>query len=35
MGEYFIESGILSSKDIISMAGKQQLHNLTASGWKE
>ena len=35
MGEYFIESGTLSSTDIISMAGKQQLHNLTASGWKE
>jgi len=34
-GEYFIESGFLSSKDIISIANKQQLHNMTACGWKE
>ena len=30
LGEYFIISGILSTTDIMSMADKQQLHNLTA-----
>ena len=30
LGEYFIKSGILSSTDIMNMADKQQLHNLTA-----
>jgi hypothetical protein len=34
-GEYFIESGILSSKDIILITNKQQLHNMTVYGWKE
>jgi hypothetical protein len=29
LGEYFITSGILSATDLISMAKKQQLHNLT------
>jgi hypothetical protein len=33
-GEYFIESGILSSTDIMSMAQKHQLHNITAFKWK-
>ena len=30
LGEYFITSGILSAMDIMNMANKQQLHNLTA-----
>jgi len=30
LGEYFITSGILSATDIVNMANKQQLHNLTA-----
>lgn len=30
LGEYFIESGILSAIDIMSIANKQLLHNLTA-----
>jgi len=30
LGEYFITSGILSATDIMNMATKQQLHNLTA-----
>ena len=30
LGEYFITSGILSATDIMNMANKQQLHNLTA-----
>ncbi|PKN51766.1 MAG: hypothetical protein CVU55_09975 [Deltaproteobacteria bacterium HGW-Deltaproteobacteria-13] len=30
LGEYFIESGILSAIDVMSMANKQLLHNLTA-----
>ena len=30
LGEYFITSGILSTTDIVNMANKQQLHNLTA-----
>jgi hypothetical protein len=30
LGEYFITSGILSATDIMKMANKQQLHNLTA-----
>lgn len=30
LGEYFITSGILSATDIMNMASKQQLHNLTA-----
>jgi hypothetical protein len=30
LGEYFITSGILSGTDIMNMANKQQLHNLTA-----
>lgn len=29
LGEYFITSGILSATDLIKMANKQQLHNLT------
>jgi hypothetical protein len=29
LGEYFITSGILSATDIMNMANKQQLHNLT------
>ena len=33
-GEYFIESGIISSSDIISIAGKQQLHNMSVFKWK-
>ena len=33
-GEYFIESGILSSTDIMSMAQKHQFHNITAYKWK-
>ncbi|MGP8153849.1 MAG: hypothetical protein ACLQBQ_06860 [Smithella sp.] len=34
-GEYFIERGILTSKDIMIIANKQQLHNLTENRWKE
>ncbi|MGD0280320.1 MAG: J domain-containing protein [Smithella sp.] len=34
-GQYFIERGILTSTDIITIANKQQLHNLTAHKWKE
>lgn len=34
-GEYFIKSGILSPTDIMYMAQKLQLHNLTAYKWKE
>jgi len=34
-GEYFIESGILSPGDILNIAQKQQLHNMTSSKWKE
>jgi hypothetical protein len=30
LGEYFITGGILSATDIINIANKQQLHNLTA-----
>jgi hypothetical protein len=30
LGEYFITGGILSATDIIKIANKQQLHNLTA-----
>ena len=30
LGEYFIESGILSATDVMSMANKQRLQNLTA-----
>ena len=33
-GEYFVESGIISSSDIISIAGKQQLHNMSVFKWK-
>jgi len=29
-GEYFIENGILSSDDLMSIARKQQLHNITS-----
>jgi hypothetical protein len=29
LGEYFITSGILTAADLINMANKQQLHNLT------
>jgi hypothetical protein len=29
-GEYFIEKGILTAMDIMNIAGKQQLHNLTS-----
>ena len=35
LGEYFIESGILSATDIMSMANKQRLQNLTAYRWKK
>jgi hypothetical protein len=34
-GEFFIQSGILSSKDIMSVAQKQKLHNMTSYRWKE
>jgi curved DNA-binding protein CbpA len=34
-GEYFTESGILSPSDLIYMAQKHQLHNLTVYKWKE
>ena len=34
-GEYFIERGILTARDIMNIAGKQQLHNLTPFKWKE
>jgi hypothetical protein len=34
-GEYFVESGILSSEDLMSLAQKQQLHNMTTYRWKE
>lgn len=34
-GEYFIESGILTPSDLMYMAQKHQLHNLTAYKWKE
>ena len=34
-GEYFIESGILSATDIMIMANKQLLQNLTACGWQK
>ena len=30
LGEYFITSGILTATEIVNMANKQQLHNLTA-----
>jgi hypothetical protein len=33
-GEYFVESGILSSREIIITANKHQLHNLSVCGWK-
>jgi hypothetical protein len=33
-GEYFIERGILTPADIMNIAGKQQLHNLTSYKWK-
>jgi hypothetical protein len=35
LGEYFIESGILSATDIMTMANKQRLQNLTAYRWKK
>jgi hypothetical protein len=34
LGEYFIESGILSESDIINIANKQLIHNLTAYRYK-
>ncbi len=34
-GEYFIERDILTAMDIMNIAGKQQLHNLTSYKWKE
>jgi curved DNA-binding protein CbpA len=35
LGEYFVESGILSATDIMIMANKQLLQNLTAYGWQK
>ena len=35
LGEYFVESGILSTTDIMIMANKQLLQNLTACGWQK
>jgi hypothetical protein len=35
LGEYFIISGILSSTDLMSMANKQRLQNLSAYGWEK
>ncbi|MFA5322105.1 MAG: J domain-containing protein [Smithella sp.] len=34
-GEYFIESGIISPMDLISIAQKQQRHNMTSYKWNE
>jgi curved DNA-binding protein CbpA len=34
-GEYFVESGILTPSDLIYMAQKHQLHNLTSYKWKD
>lgn len=33
-GEYFVECGILSPEDLINIARKQQLHNISAYKWK-